>query len=109
MKVYIAGPYTKGDVALNVRTAIEAANRVLRGGHVPFVPHLYHFWHLLCPGPYVQWTALDLAWLEVCDAIIRLPGDSKGADGEVARAIELHIPVFYSVEEFLDISLGRSA
>ena len=31
MKVYIAGPYTKGDVAINVRNAIEAADRVLAG------------------------------------------------------------------------------
>lgn len=28
MRVYIAGPYTKGDVAVNVRNAIEAGNMV---------------------------------------------------------------------------------
>lgn len=101
MKVYIAGPYTNGDVALNVRTAIEAADRVLKAGHVPFVPHLFHFWHLLCPGPYEQWTAMDLAWLDHCDALVRLPGGSSGADAEVSRARELGIPVYFGVEALL--------
>ena len=38
-KVYIAGPYTKGDVALNVRKAYEAANQLADLGFAPFVPH----------------------------------------------------------------------
>lgn len=102
MKVYIAGPYTKGDVAMNVRAAIEAGDRVLKAGHVPFIPHLTHFWHMICPGPYGQWIKLDLEWLPCCGALLRLPGESSGADGEVAEAKRLGIPVFYSVEELLE-------
>lgn len=101
MRVYVAGPYTKGDVVLNTRAAIEAGQTLLLAGHAPFVPHLTHFWHLMFPGPYEQWLELDLAWLEVCEALIRLPGESSGADGEVRRAIELKIPVYYSVGDFL--------
>jgi hypothetical protein len=108
-KVYIAGPYTKGDVALNVRVAIEAADRVLKAGFIPFLPHVTHFWHLVCPGPYEQWIDYDLEWLPACDALIRLPGESKGADGEVKRAIELGIDVFFGVDSFLHFEDGGDA
>lgn len=101
LRVYVAGPYTKGDVAMNVRAAIEAADRILKAGHVPFLPHLTHFWHLVCPGPYEQWIDFDLKWLPVCDALVRLPGESRGADGEVAAAEELGLPVFHGLEAFL--------
>lgn len=100
MRVYIAGPYTKGDVALNVRDAILAGDAVLKAGHTPFIPHLTHFWHMVCPGPYQQWIDLDLKWLPLCDALIRLPGESSGADGEATLARTLGIPV-YTLEEFL--------
>lgn len=99
-RVYVAGPYTKGDVAVNVRKAIEAADLLLAFGYAPFLPHLTHFWHLVCPRPYEHWIKLDAAWVEVCDALYRLPGESEGADDEVEQARNLEIPVFYS---FLDM------
>lgn len=99
MKIYVAGPYTKGDVALNVRKAIKAGDLLLKDGHTPFVPHLAHFWHLVCPGPYEQWTRLDLAWLPMCDAIVRLPGESVGADTEITIAKQLGIQVL-DLEDF---------
>jgi hypothetical protein len=101
MRIYVAGPYTKGDVALNVRAAIEAADKLLKRGHVPYLPHLTHFWHLVCPGPYEQWIALDSAWIPFCEAIVRLPGESSGADGEVELAARLGMPVF-TLEEALE-------
>lgn len=102
MRVYIAGPYTKGDVAANVRAAIDAAQAILLAGHAPFVPHLTHFWHLLYPGPYEQWITLDLAWLDICDALVRLPGESAGADREVAHAMTHGLAVYYGLAAFLD-------
>ena len=101
MKVYIAGPYTKGDVALNVRNAIEAGDTVLKAGHIPFIPHLTHFWHLIYPGPYEQWIKFDLEWLPFCQAFIRLPGDSTGADNEEQVAHGLSIPIF-TLENFIE-------
>lgn len=120
MRVYIAGPYTLGDVAQNVAAAIEAGNAVMNAGHTPFVPHLTHFWHLLYPHPYETWLAYDNMWLIVCDAVIRLPGKSLGADQEEQLArqwaaqqenlawrwAELSIPVFYSIGDFLDYAKG---
>jgi hypothetical protein len=78
--VYVASPYTKGDVAVNVRNNIEAADRLAVAGFAPFVPLLTHFWHLLFPHPYEFWCKQDMDWLERCDAIVRLPGESSGAD-----------------------------
>ncbi len=105
MKVYIAGPYTAGDVVINVRNAIEAAERVAMAGHDPFIPHLTHFWHLVFPHPYEYWLRLDLAWLKACDALIRLPGESSGADREVVWCETHAYPVYYSVDEFLAANL----
>lgn len=101
-RVYIAGPYTKGDVALNVRAAILAAGAVFDAGFAPFVPHLTHFWHLLAPRDYEDWLRLDLEWLACCHCLIRLNGESSGADREVARARELGIPVYFDLRDFLD-------
>jgi hypothetical protein len=98
-RVYVAGPYTKGDVAVNVRNAILAANELADRGFVPFIPHLFHFWHLVTPRPYEDWTRLDFEWLPFCDALLRLPGESSGADAEVVAASELGIPVFYRLDD----------
>lgn len=99
MRVYIAGPYSKGDVAENVRAALDAADEVVARGHIPYVPHLTHFWHILRPRPYRWWMAYDNVWLLCCDALLRLPGDSTGADEEVLVAKEHDIPIFWSVDD----------
>ena len=98
--IYIAGPYTKGDVAVNVRTAIIAADQLVAKGYIPYIPHLTHFWHLISPHDYKFWIAMDLEWLRKCDAVLRLPGDSDGADYEVLIAQDDGMPIFYSIEEF---------
>jgi hypothetical protein len=101
MRVYVSGPYTKGDVVLNVRRAIEAGNWLAAKGHVPFIPHLSHFWHMLFPQPYEFWMAQDMNWISACDAMVRLPGESSGADREVAAAKKLGMPVYDGVLKFL--------
>jgi hypothetical protein len=40
---------------------------------------------------------LDLIWLPACDAVLRLPGESNGADIEVKEAQRLGLPVFNSL------------
>ena len=101
-RIYIAGPYTKGDTALNVRAAILAGNKLAQAGYSPFIPHLSHFWHMLCLHPIEFWYQYDFVWLELCDCLLRLPGESVGSDLEVRRAKELGIPVYWSVEEALE-------
>lgn len=99
MRIYVAGPYTKGDVVENVRNAIVIGHHLRRLGHLPYVPHLSHFWHFLIPQKIEYWYKLDMEWLEVCEAVFRIGGESTGADMEVQRAQELGLPVFYSLED----------
>lgn len=95
VRVYIAGPYSKGDTAMNVRTAIMAASGLMDRGFAPFVPHLTHLWHMVSPRPYEDWMKLDSQFLPCCDILLRLPGESPGADAEVGVAQEMDIPVYF--------------
>jgi hypothetical protein len=96
--VYVAGPYTAPDaelVELNVARAVQAGNRLLDAGLWPYVPHLSHHLHLVRPRAYEEWMELDFAWLRRCDALLRLPGPSTGADREVELARSYEVPVFH--------------
>ena len=95
--VYVAGPYTHPDPVENTHNVIQVANQLIEAGFVPFVPHINLVWHLVTPKPPEYWYEWDLEWLERCDCLLRLPGESSGADKEVERAKELGIPVFDTV------------
>lgn len=107
-RIYIAGPYTQGDVAVNVRNAYEAANHLANLGFAPFVPHATHFWHMLFPRPYEFWLELDNQFLPCCAGLLRLPGPSTGADKEVSLAQTLGIPVFTEIDELANHFGSRS-
>ena len=102
MRVYIAGPYTLGDRSENMRQAMAATIAVLDAGHEPYCPLLTHFLDLAYPRPWEDWMRLDLAWLPCAEAFIRLPGESVGADMEADAALGHNIPVYPSVEVFLE-------
>lgn len=94
--VYLAGPYTRPDPVLNTHETIRFASKLLDEGLVtPFVPHLTLLWHLVSPREVDFWYDYDLAVLARCDALLRIEGESTGADKEVAFAVERGIPVFY--------------
>ena len=40
--------------------------------------------------------------LEKCDAVLRLPGASKGADEDVRKAMEQGLKIYHSLEEVPD-------
>ncbi len=111
--VMVAGPYrtgTEGDpnkMQANLDTLTKTALEVWNRGHLPVIG---------------EWLALPLAkqagskevgdtiWdslgypiadrlIDRCDAILRLPGASTGADGDVARARALGLPVLTSLDE----------
>lgn len=96
--VYIAGPYSGGDVEANVRAAMLAAHAVMDLGVTPFVPHLCHYLHGVRERGYEDWMSFDFVWLERTDSLLRLPGVSPGAEREVLRMIKLERPVFHSLE-----------
>lgn len=108
--ILIAGPYrsgTDGDpeaIARNLERLEAAAAPLHRLGHVPMIG---------------EWVALpvlrgldaaesadndvmyDVAarLLQHCDAVLRLPGESKGADNDVLIARERGLPVYFSIDE----------
>jgi hypothetical protein len=100
-RVYIAGPYSNGDVELNVLEAKRAGALVMRAGHAPYIPHLNHDFHRDYPADYEDWLRVDLAFLSCCNMVLRIPGFSPGADREVAEARRLGLPVFFTEEELL--------
>jgi hypothetical protein len=83
---------------------MHAGLEVYERGHYPFIPHLTHFVDLYSGDmsefnleyeDYMEW---DLAFLEVCDALLYLD-PSPGADRELQKAEEMGIPAYGSVHE----------
>lgn len=108
VRVYIACPYTKGDVIVNVRNSIVAAEKLRMLGFCPYNPLFTMLWHMIFPHADIQfWYGYDLEWLEVCDAVFRLPGESSGADKEVERAKELGMPVYTSYAQLPEVKDGN--
>jgi len=110
--IYIAGPLTSSGYASdNIRKAVWAAEKVISDGHWPFLPHLTHFWHMISPHRVNHetslWMKMDRAWLEKCDALVRLEGASVGADLEVQWARDDLKPVF-SEQQLYDGSMKEA-
>lgn len=101
--VYIAGPMsTSGEPGPNLHAAAVAASTLMLHGFQAFVPHVTWFLHAICPTIDVSlWQEWDRLWITRCDALLRLPGRSVGADREVAWAEQIGIPVFHSVNDIL--------
>lgn len=99
-KIYIAAPlYSSGDVEENMRKVCMFASVLRAYNFVPFVPHLNHYWNKISWWPEAEWLMWDLIWLSECDAIVRLEGESKGGDLEIAYARRvLGIPEFHRGE-----------
>jgi hypothetical protein len=108
--ILIAGPYrsgTGGDeaaIARNLRALEEAAAPIHRLGHVPMIGE----WVALpvLRGLNQQEAATDDVMyatasrlLQHCDAVLRLPGDSVGADTDVRIARERGLPVYTDVSD----------
>ena len=103
ISVYIASPYTVGDKEYNVKRSLLVAETLYSYGYLPFVPLLSHYWNQYIEHDYYYWLEMDLHWIERCDAVLRLPGESKGADVEVKYANKIGKPVYYSLKEFLGL------
>lgn len=110
--VLIAGPYrsgTDGDHAAmeaNLRRLEEAAWPVFAAGHVPLIGEWVALPVLRSAGATVDDDlAADVLYptarrlLEHCDAVLRLPGESAGADQDVAIATARGLPVYHDVSE----------
>jgi len=113
LMILIAGPYasgTDGDPALmaqNLTRLEEAAWPLFRAGHLPMIGE----WVALpvlasagASGP-TDPLAVEVMYptaerlLQRCDAVLRLPGESRGADQDVAIAQARGLPVYYALED----------
>jgi hypothetical protein len=103
IKVYIASAYRLGDVAINVKNQLDISDKLMNEGFAPFVPLYSHFHNIIHPRPYKDWIKLDLEWIKSCDCLLRILGDSTGADEEVYHAKKLGIPVFFATIDSIDI------
>lgn len=94
--IYVAGPYSSGDPVQNTNTATEFGLSLFENYRVGvIVPHLTLLAHAMFPRKEQFWYDWDFLQLDHCDAMIRLPGESRGADAEEQRAKERKIPVFH--------------
>lgn len=117
-RILIAGPYrsgTNGDpekIAANLRYLESFALQVYEAGHLPFIGE----WLAL---PIIEAAARaqnvaggDMETLHEeylypvahrlirsCDAVLRVPGASRGADQDVQVALENGLEVFYDLDE----------
>jgi hypothetical protein len=113
MLILIAGPYasgTGGDPALmarNLKRLEEAAWPIFRAGHVPMIGEWVALPVLASAGASgpsdplaaeVMYPAAERL-LQHCDAVLRLPGESRGADQDVTIAQRRGIPVYYSLDD----------
>ncbi|MER7432565.1 hypothetical protein [Nonomuraea rubra] len=113
MMILIAGPYRSGtgdDPALmanNLARLEEAAWPIFRSGHVPMIGEWVALPVLRGAGgtgpadPVAEQIMYPTAerLLRHCDAVLRLPGASTGADEDVRIATERGLPVYYRVED----------
>jgi hypothetical protein len=92
-KIYVSGPITKGDRSHNFYQAAQAQKRLMLAGYSVLNPML----SMMHPDgpviPWEAWIASDLPWVASADMILRLPGESKGADLETAHAQALGVTV----------------
>lgn len=97
LKVFISSPYTLGDQSENVRKQMDMFNQLFKNGYMPFAPLLFHFQHSAHPLSYEEWMEIDFSWIDSCDIVLRLPGESSGADREVVYAKSKNIPIVYNL------------
>lgn len=123
--VYIAGPISKGDLCHNINQATAAFKALAEAGVAPLCPQWSCFstGAFVCPmsgGVFAQatatgcglshghWVETDLVFVERSDAVLRLPGESSGADMEVAHARANGVPVFDCLADVIAWAKNRT-
>lgn len=120
LMILISGPYmsgTNGDeaaIARNLNAMEDYALPIFQMGHIAVV------------GEWLAWPVIRQAGgdshsseqfseyqypvahrlLEKCDAVLRIPGESRGADLEMGKARELGKIIYTSLEEIPDLNSG---
>ena len=117
MMILVAGPYRSGTgddpqrMAENLRKLEEAALSLFRAGHIPIIGEWVALPLLNVAGSQTIGDALydEIVYpaanrlLMHCDAVLRLPGESKGADEDVRLAKERGLPVYHRLDDVPDV------
>ena len=119
MLVLISGPYRSGTgddpqkMQQNLDNMEAMALPLFRKGHVPVIGEW--FAHPLLklagcqrPGDEIyEEISYPVAHriLQKCDAVLRIAGDSKGADIETEKAREMGLPIYYRLEDVPDVKV----
>ena len=113
MMILVAGPYRSGtgdDRRLmqdNLDRLEQAAWPLFEAGHIPMIGEWVALPILRSAGvegvtdPLAEQVMYPTArrLLQLCGGVLRLPGESRGADQDVAIARERGIPVWFSLED----------
>lgn len=102
IRVYIASPYAKGNTTINVKRQHDVYDQLLDIGFYPIMPLLNHYHDLIHPRHSEDRMRIDFESVKMSHIVLRLPGESPGADREVELAKKLGILVVYSIEELLE-------
>ena len=111
MRIFVAGPYgdhnPKEIITANVARADKVARDLMAQGHQVYCPHKASWgWEDDPRLTREQYLELDRSFLRYwAEGIIRIPGDSPGADGEMTLATWLGLQVL-DFEKFLNASEG---
>lgn len=109
--LYVAAPYTRPEPVSNAHAVCRVAMEIYeRTEWCPFVPHLSMLWQAVSPRPESHWYEYDLHVMRRCNAIVRLPGYSVGADVEVEEAVKagmLIVPFEWLPKEAIDLWTQR--
>ena len=113
LMILIAGPYRSGTnddpalMAANLAKLEAVSYDLFRAGHIPMIGEwvALPIWRV-AGGEQVGDALYDAILhptahrlLSRCDAVLRLPGISKGADNDVKIALERGIPVYHRLED----------
>ena len=123
LMILIAGPYRSGtgdDPVLlrrNLDRLEEAAWPIFQAGHLPMIGEWVALPVLASAGvtDVAHPLAADVMYptaerlLARCDAVLRLPGESRGADQDVAIARERGLPVYTSLAEVPGVTVAAPA
>ena len=118
MMILIAGPYRGGTnddpilIKKNLDHLESVALPLFRKGHIPMIGEWIALPLMHLAGSkeigYSVWDEIQYPiahrLLEKCDAVLRLEGESKGADNDVKIARERGLKIYYNLDEIPDMT-----
>lgn len=109
-RIYISCPITLGNRNLNYFQAVDVEELLMMHNFAPLNPAHTMVVPFAWNGRFSEtdWLERWFAWIETADAVLRLPGESCGANKECEYANSIGIPVVYSLPELLAWRQKRS-